>query len=252
MTANHDLQALCEFGQRRLMATDYLAAEAALARAEALALDQQDFDTLGRLYFPLQESRRQRRQVCGEGIVRLDLWAQGPDDHLDAHHVLDHYPHGQLLVAGWADLTPALETRRLARERGLYAETFFAAVYPLTENAGRRVVAIVPTADIALPPADIALGGDVNALAKRLPPFSILLADDEVERGAHHGSPQTFARTMALWERLHLPFLNAANELKDPLRRIDAFRRAIEVDYACEKAHQWLAETALELARSRR
>jgi hypothetical protein len=96
------------------------------------------------------------------------------------------------------------------------------------------------------------LGGNVNALTRRLPPFSILLADDEVEKGARHGSTETFARTMALWERLHLPFLNAANDLKDPLRRIDAFWRTIEVDYACEKAHQWLAETAIELARTRR
>lgn len=252
MPAPNDLQSLCELGQQKLMATDYLAAEAALVRAEALALQQQDFDTLGRLYFPLQEARRQRRQVCGEGIVRLDLWALNADDHIDAHHILDHYPHGQLLVAGWADLTPALEVRRLAWEQNFYVETYLAAVYPLSEDVNRRVVALVPTADVALPPAEIALGGDIDALSRALPPFSILLTDAEVEKGPRHGRTDTFARTMALWERLHLPFLNAAADLKDPLRRIDAFRRTIEVDYACEKAHQWLAQTALDLARSQR
>ena len=56
---------------------------------------------------------------------------------------------------------------------------------------------------------------------------------------------------MGLWERLHLPILNAAAKVSNPRRRIEAFRQTIGVDYACEKAHQWLAQTALELARER-
>jgi hypothetical protein len=57
---------------------------------------------------------------------------------------------------------------------------------------------------------------------------------------------------MALWERLHLPFLNSAKDAKEPKARIAAFRRTIEVDCACEKAHQWLAESALEPFAARR
>ena len=59
------LQQLCELGQQQLMATDYLRAEATLVQAEQLAIQTGDFDTLSRLYMPLQEARRQKRQRCG-------------------------------------------------------------------------------------------------------------------------------------------------------------------------------------------
>lgn len=249
--AADELQALCEEGQQRLMHMEYLAAEEVLVRAEAAALAAEDFDTLGRLYFPLQEARRQRRQVCGEGVVRLDLSASGPDQQPDAEQVVAQYPHGQLLVAGWASIEPALRVRELAHQRGLYVETFLATVYPVDEQGSRKLVAIVPTADVALPPADVALGGNVEALSRRLPPFSIVLAETDLPRGEQRGTAATFATTMGLWERLHLPFLNAAAKVRDPVQRIEAYRQTIRVDYACEKAHQWLAQTAVEVARQR-
>lgn len=231
------------------MATRYLEAEAHLVRAERIALDIGDFDTLGRLYMPLQEARRQRRQICGEGTVRLDLWATSDEDVFQPHELVKTISHGQLLIAGWADIAPAVEFRRLASEMGLFVETFLGAVYPLDADGLRRVVAIVPTDNITLPPADVALEGRLDELARRLPPFSIILADDEVPTGSHAGTAETFAYTMAIWEQLHLPFLTAAKATPDALRRIGQYRRAIEVDYACEKAHQWLATTAIDLAR---
>jgi len=238
-----DLQELCAAGQAALVRTRYLEAERLFVDAERLALDAGDFDTLGRLYFPLQEARRQRRQLCGEGSVVLDLWRQP-----DPAEIVNRHPQGQLLVAGEADLAPALEVRRLADERGLFLETYLAASYPLTSD-GRIIVAIVPTADVALPPVETALAAGPAGLLRRLPPFSLVLADDELPRGERAGTPETFAQTMRLWEELHLPFLTAAKETPDPRRRIDAYRRCIAVDYACEKAHQWLADTALQLAR---
>ena len=226
------------------MATRYLEAEAALVRAENLALAAGDWDTLARLYMPLQESRRQRRQVCGEGGIKLDLLAAGPDDRLDAEHVLTHVAHGQLLVAGWATLEPAVEVRRIAAERGLYVETFLAAVYPVA--GGGRAVAVVPLAAELPPPAE---GESPDDLARRLPEHSVVLDADDLPRGHLPGTDETFARTMALWERLHAPFLAAAAEVADPRVRIDAYRRTIAVDYACEKAHQWLSGTAGEMGR---
>ena len=245
-----DLQDLCERGQQQLMRTEYLAAEATLEEAETLALDRGDFDTLGRLYMPLQEARRQRRQVCGEGTVQLDIWAAGPDDEIDPARVVGDTPHGQLCVAGWASLDASLEVRRLAREKALFVETYLAAVYPLTEDHARRVVVIVPTPDVSLPPPDAALGGNVALLLNALPPFSLAVADDEMPRGPTPGTAATFARTMALWEQLHLPYLNAAKGTPDPRRRLEAYRECIAVDYACEKAHQWASETALGIART--
>src|SRR5215210_567005 len=102
------LQDLCELGSEQLFQTQYLDAEATLAGAEADAWNNRDWDTLARLYMPLQEARRQRRQRCGEGVVALDLMAQGPGDVLDGRHIIENYPHGQLLVAGWGSIEPAV------------------------------------------------------------------------------------------------------------------------------------------------
>src|SRR3989440_12815186 len=95
-----ELQALCEAGQRELMATNYLAAEKILAQAEQIAFDQREFETLSRLYMPLQEARRQRRQRCGEGTVHLALIAKSPADKISADQIIAQYSFGQLLVAG--------------------------------------------------------------------------------------------------------------------------------------------------------
>ncbi len=99
MTAT-DVQALCERGQQLLMETRYWEAERTLAEAERIAWEARDWDTLARLYMPLQETRRQRRQRCGEGVVALDLLAEGASDDVDPGQILTNYPHGQLLVAG--------------------------------------------------------------------------------------------------------------------------------------------------------
>src|SRR5438477_8925766 len=107
--SSQDLQSRCELGQQQLMRTEYLQAEATLASTEADAWAARDFDTLSRLYMPLQEARRQRRQRCGEGVVALDLIATGPVDEIDGRRIIENFPHGQLLVAGWGTLEPALK-----------------------------------------------------------------------------------------------------------------------------------------------
>src|SRR3954471_12847730 len=143
-----DLQSLCEFGQEQLMRMEYLAAEQTLCAAEQIAREQRDFDTLGRLYMPLQETRRQRRQRCGEGVVILDLIAQGASDRIDGQHIVENYPHGQLLVAGWGSIEPALRVRELQKQHGLYVETFLGATFPVGDA---RAVAIIPHDGVKLP-----------------------------------------------------------------------------------------------------
>jgi hypothetical protein len=242
-----DVQSLCQRGQELLAETEYLAAERALVGAERLALAAKDWDTLARLYMPLQEARRQRRQLCGEGTVALDLLAESPADRLDARHIVGNYPHGQFLVAGWGTIQPAADVRRLQAEHDLFVETFLAAVYPVT--GGARAVVIVPTEDVTLPPPD---DRPLDLLLPLLPPHSIVLPASDLPAGARKGTPATFAETMAIWERLHLPFLALADATTDPVLRIDAYRKTIRVDYACELAHQKLSNTAHELARSQK
>src|SRR5258707_698277 len=130
------LAELCERGSELLIAMDYLGAETALMQAERLALADSDFDGLSRLYMPLQEARRQQRQRWGGGIVSLDLGAPAPADRVEARHVLEHYPHGQLLVAGWQSIEPAVKLRELANQKALFVETFLGAVYKVE---GRRL-----------------------------------------------------------------------------------------------------------------
>jgi hypothetical protein len=78
------------------------------------------------------------------------------------------------------------------------------------------------------------------------------MAENELPRGARTGTWQTYAEVMGMWERLHAPFLASADAEADPLRRIEAYRRVIRVDYACELAHQKLSQVAHDLARERK
>jgi len=245
------LQKLCEAGQEQLMAMEYLQAEATLAEAERRAWADRDWDTLARLYMPLQEARRQRRQRCGEGMVCLDLIAQGPGDAVDAKRVVQNYPHGQLLVAGWGSIAPALGVRELQTEHSLYLETFLAAVYPVSaggQETGRAVV-IVPLADVKLPDPQ---PRPIDDLVGAVPPHGIVLAESELPTGSRRGDTKTYAEVMAIWERLHLPFLAAADMQADPVLRMEGYRKAIRVDYACELAHQKLADVAREMMRGKR
>lgn len=241
MATQPDIQTLCEQGQRALISTDYLAAEASLVEAERLAWDARDWDTLSRLYMPLQEARRQRRQRCGEGVVKLDLVARSNADSIDADAIARRHPHGQLLVAGWASIEPAMRLREIARAKRLYVETFLAAAY----RAGHDVVvAIVPSGAVALPPDD---GRGIDRLVASLPPHTLVLPLNDLPTGDQPGTDATYARTMALWEQLHAPFLALAEATRNPIERMKAYRRVIEVDYACEIAHQNLSRTAGEL-----
>jgi len=229
------------------MRTEYLEAERTLEQAERQAWTIKDFDTLSRVYMPLQEARRQRRQKCGEGVVHLTLLATNEHDHISGRHIVENYPHGQLLVAGWGSIEPAVEVRRLQREHMLYVETFLAAVYPAGDS---RVIAIVPTEDVQLPSTSSI--NSIDDLIGKLPPHSIVLAEDDLPKESQQGTTQTFAKVMALWERLHAPFLAAADMQVDRLQKIEAYRKTIRVDYACELAHQQASQTARELMRTKR
>jgi hypothetical protein len=56
---------------------------------------------------------------------------------------------------------------------------------------------------------------------------------------------------MNLWESLHRPHLAQADSMPLSLAKLDAYRKVIQIDYACELAHQSAAQTARELLRSK-
>jgi hypothetical protein len=240
------LQQRCELGQQQLVRTDYLDAEQTLESAEADAWAQRDFDTLARLYMPLQEARRQRRQLCGEGTVCLDLIAAGPEDRIDGRRIVENYPHGQLLVAGWGTIEPALQVRRMQREHKLYVETFLAAVYSVGAS---RAVVIAPLEDVSLPDTT---PRSIDDLIRLLPAQCIVISVDQLPAGIRKGDTHTYAEVMAMWERLHTPFLAAADMQVDPIQKIEGYRKTQRIDYGCELAHQKASDVARELARQQR
>ena len=214
---------------------EYLRAEKTLAEAEELAWSGRDWDSLSRLYMPLQEARRQRRQRCGEGRIQLDFIARDAADALDGAAIAGQIQHGQILIAGWGSIQPAVDARRTAAELGLYLDIFLAAVYPI----GGRIIEIIPTANVTLPTAEEAMQPEV--FIRRMLVHSIVLSESELQT-------RTYATTMSLWERLHAPFLAASEIAPDPVQKIEAYRETIGVDYACELAHQNISDLARKLA----
>lgn len=241
--SGRDIQQLCAAGQDHLSRTEYALAEKTLAEAEALAWQRRDMDALARLYMPLQEARRQKRQRSGEGRVQMDIISRGPGERIDARDVVEGCGEGQLLIAAWASLAPAVEARALAADRLLYLEVFLGAAYPTSEGV---MVAVAPLAATAMPDASPRTPAELSAA---LPPHCLLMRADGLPPGRQRGTASTFSYVMSIWERLHAPFLAAADAADDPLRRIELYRRAIEVDAACEPAHQRIASLAAELAR---
>jgi hypothetical protein len=110
------------------------------------------------------------------------------------------------------------------------------------------VVAIVPGESVSVPEEG---EYSLDELVRRLPPHSVIIGASDLPKGERKGTTQTFAETMGLFERLHLPFLSLADATTSPRMRIDAYRKTIEVDYACELAHQRLSDTARQLARAK-
>jgi hypothetical protein len=226
------LQELCQRGQELLMQTNYLAAETALADAEQIAWDAKDWDTLSRLYMPLQEARRQKRQITLEGTVRLNL----PFPEISIDGLLQKYSQGEFLLAGEGGIVPGIALRAAAKGK-LYLEAFLAAAYTIGD---RRAVVIVGLENSSLPAqAEIQ---NIDQLIHRAPVHSLVLAESEL-------ADQTPSRVMALWQQLHLPYLAAADAEVDPIRRMAAYRRTIQVDNACELAHQKLADVAAKISR---
>ena len=232
------LQGLCELGQRQLMRMEYLEAQATLEEAERAAWAARDWDSLSRLYMPLQETRRQRRQRCGEGIVCLDLISEGEHDAVDPLHVVRNFAHGQLLVAGWGTIEPAVRLRQLAAEHQLFLDTFLAAAFPTNEG---RVVVIVPSPTVRLPEPNLR---PAEELIRLLPGDCVAFKEHALPHGSRRGTPDTYGYVMDLWEKLHAPFLAAADLRSDPIERMEGYRTTLRVDYACELAHQKLSDVA--------
>lgn len=236
------LQGLCELGSEALIATDYVAAERVLEQAEGLALRENDFDTLARLYFPLQEARRQRRQRAGEGRISLSLPAMGVGEGLQARELADRLPHGLFLVAGLGSTEPGEALRQLHKDRGNYAEVMLGVALEMGTGG-------VATFAVARPVRNVsARGGSPEELLRALPPHSVFVSASQAG-GAVAAFPETYAGAMGLFEALHRPYLAMADAMPVGLARLQAYRQVQGIDPASELAHQNAAFLCRQLAR---
>ena len=168
---------------------------------------------------PLQEARRQRRQRCGEGVVALDLIAQGPHDD-----------------------------RRRPTDRGEFSARAAARRRVGVDRAGGSGSA--PSGGARAVRRDVSRGGRIPSAARRRSSschwtmrncrraistrsrtwksscrnHSLVAERSAIVNGQRKGTPQTFGEVMALWERLHAPFLAEADAERDLVRQIERYR----------------------------
>lgn len=113
-----DIDAIMDRASERLIATDYAGCERLCLEALSLARHSGDFERYARILLPLQEARRQRRQIA----VDAGVYVLG-EPKLDAAAILDRHGRGCLLL-----LCPPYAredeqaVRDLARERRLFIE----------------------------------------------------------------------------------------------------------------------------------
>jgi hypothetical protein len=109
---------LMEQASQALGRTDYLACERLCEQALALAIDADDFDRVSRIVLPLQEARRQRRQIASEaGVMVLGEPRQTPEQILQAHEA------GCFMLIGPPyDADDVTALRRQAADRGRFIE----------------------------------------------------------------------------------------------------------------------------------
>ena len=85
--ADDRIDQLMNEASEKLAATDYLACEALCTQALKLAREADDFEVYARVLMPLQEARRQRRQIAADGpMTVLTAPRMTPTQILEAHH----------------------------------------------------------------------------------------------------------------------------------------------------------------------
>lgn len=114
-----EIDQIMERASERLAAMRYLDCEALCRRALDLAREREDFDRYARILLPLQEARRQRRQIAVDAGVTV---LAGPE-RSSAEQILDAHRQGcLLLIAPPYSEADERAVRELAAERELYVE----------------------------------------------------------------------------------------------------------------------------------
>lgn len=138
---------IMERASQELVRTHYLACERLCLEAMELARETKDFERYARILLPLQEARRQRRQVAIEaGVFVLTGERQIPEAILD-----EHRGGCLLLVSPPYTLEDERAVRRLALERGLLVEAMLFDQESLRQSFEQQMERIGDAALAAIP-----------------------------------------------------------------------------------------------------
>jgi hypothetical protein len=154
---------IMEQASAALERTDYLTCEQLCTQALGLARQQHDFDAFARILLPLQEARRQRRQIATDhGVTVLSTPRIHPAD------ILDRHPVGCLLLID-PPYSAADEQalRDLARERRLMVQALRLDAATLRRTFEQQLEALGDTA-LASVPRDLTAIERLDALTALL------------------------------------------------------------------------------------
>ena len=151
---------IMERASEALLALDYPACERLCLEALAEALRTRNYERVARILLPLQEARRQRRQIAVEAGVRV---LAGP--RLDPERILADHPRGCLmLLAPPYSLDDERLVRDLARQRALMVEVLTFDPESLRQSFEQQMERVGDAA-VASVPANLPPDQQVEALA---------------------------------------------------------------------------------------
>jgi hypothetical protein len=125
---DHDIDAIMEDASRMLLATRYLECERLCLMALERARAADDFDRYARILMPLQEARRQRRQIATDAGVFVIA-----GQHRSAEDILMAHREGCLLL-----VSPP------------YSKSDLEHIRALADKQDKYIEAVLLTADAAL------------------------------------------------------------------------------------------------------
>ena len=214
---------LMERASRALAETRYFEAASAARRALDRARDAEDFDAMARICLPLQEARRQIRQLAVDAHAGRDA----PSIRL----ILNPEDVPRPLAAGCYLLQPPMigadaRTLRVSAERRK-TPVLVLTREPLTRNGQWPIVGV----------------GPVSARAKVDPPFPMERVEDRMCKDGYQGEPPIpLSWFEAAGEALGDAAIATVTADRHPWWRVDDLLEFLDAVPEHEKLHQALAQ----------
>lgn len=227
--SGNPIDTLMERASRALVRRRYFETEQLCVDALRSAQAADDYERMARVLLPLEEARRQKRDLAYDA------------DHVEI--VNDILPEGHSLTAGCYLVTPprvgadGRALRELADRMGV--PTIIVVREPTTRDGRWPIVALGPITlrtKVTPPTGKKGAGkGSVKRAATSKPPYG------KVERPAEHVAPSPTWFLNAN-EQLGDAAIAAVDPTLDPLGRADALFKRLEAHPDHEKLHQALAD----------